>query len=193
MSLSGCDTAVLDCHLPQNHEVYLAESENGLTWSLVSEWEPYPGSVPDVIRRGDKLYVYDRQYLTRYDMVSNTQDTHTPGFMGEDNSKRVTVEGLDDSGYVDPSLIIDDEGRIVLFFMHGLRGSDPAQCLPEESSCVKHFGSATEVEGSDGQLFKLDDGYRTSITVGDGRHLGASDPDIFFDGKRYVLLSLIHI
>ncbi len=61
MSLSSCDTAVLDCHLPQNHEVYLAESENGLTWSLVSEWEPYPGSVHDVIRRGDKLYVYDRQ------------------------------------------------------------------------------------------------------------------------------------
>ena len=103
--------------------------------------------------------------------------------MGEDRSKRVTVDGLDDAGYVDPSLIVDDEGRIVLFFMHGLRGADPAQCLPGESSCVKYFGSATEVDGSDGKLFKLDDGYRTSITVGVGGHLGASDPDIFFDGN----------
>lgn len=187
MSFSSCDTAVLDCHLPQNHEVFLAESENGLTWSLVSEWESYPGSVPDVIRRGDKLYVYDRQYLTKYDLVLSTQDPHTPGSMGEDRSKRVTVEGLDDAGYVDPSLIVDDEGRIVLFFMHGLRGADPAQCLPGESSCVKYFGSATEVDGSDGKLFKLDDGYRTSITVGVGGHLGASDPDIFFDGNQYVL------
>ena len=187
MSISSCDTAVLDCHSPQNHEVYLAESEDGLAWSLVPEWEPYPGSVPDVIRRGDKLYIYDRQYLTKYDLVSNTQDKHIPGAMGQDPSKQVTVEGLGDAGYVDPSLIIDDAGRLVIFFMHGLRGADPAQCLPEETTCVKHFGSATEVDGSDGERFKLDNGQRASITVGDGSHLGASDPDIFFDGDQYVL------
>ena len=187
MSISSCDTAVLDCHSPQNHEVYLAESENGLAWSLVPEWEPYPGSVPDIIRKENKLYVYDRQYLTKYDLVSNTQDEHVPGPMGKDFSKQVTVEGLGAAGYVDPSLIKDDAGRLVLFFMHGLLGADPAQCLPEESSCVKYFGSATEVDGSDGKRFKLDDGHRASITVGDGAHRGASDPDVFFDGDQYVL------
>ena len=187
MSISSCDTAVLDCHSPQNHEVYLAESENGLAWSLVPEWEPYPGSVPDIIRKGNKLYVYDRQYLTKYDLVSSTQDEHVPGPMGKDLSKQVTVEGLGAAGYVDPSLIIDDEGRLVLFFMHGILGADPAQCLPEESSCIKYFSSATEVVGSDGKRFKLNDGYRVSITVGDGAHRGASDPDIFFDGNQYVL------
>ena len=88
---------------------------------------------------------------------------------------------------MDPSLIIDDEGRLVLFFMHGLLGANPAQCFPEESSCVKYFWSATEVDGSDGKRFKLDDGHRASITVGDGAHRGASDPDVFFDGGQYVL------
>ena len=187
ISISSCDTAVLDCHSPQNHEVYLAESENGLDWSLVPEWEPYPGSVPDIIRKENKLYVYDRQYLTKYDLVSNTQDEHVRGPRGKDRSKKVTVEGLGAAGYVDPSLIIDDAGRLVLFFMHGLLGADPAQCLPGESSCIKYFSSATEVDGSDGKRFKLDDGYRVSIAVGDGAHRGASDPDIFFDGNQYVL------
>jgi len=52
------------------------------------------------------------------------------------------------------------------------------------------FGSATEVEGSDGSLFRLDSGDRATVTVSnsdDGKYRSASDPDIFFDGKQYVL------
>ena len=51
------------------------------------------------------------------------------------------------------------------YFVPGLKGSELAQCLPIEPPCVKYFGSATEVEGSDGIKFKLDEGYRVSIVV----------------------------
>ena len=187
MSFSSCETTIPDCKDPRNHEVYLAQSDDGVSWSLVPDWNVYPGSVPDVIRKGDTLYIYDRQYLTRYNLSSNIQDYHQKGPGGADRSKVVTVDGLGDAGYVDPSLIIDDQGRLVLFFMHGILGADPAQCPPGEATCLKRFDSATEVEGSDGKRFILDDGNRVTVAIGSGSYMGASDPDIFFDGSRYIL------
>ena len=187
MSFSSCETATTGCQDPRNHEVYLAQSDDGVSWSLVPGWEVYPGSVPDVIRRGSTLYVYDRQYVTKYDLATDAQQVHWRGPGGADPAKQVTVEGLGQAGYVDPSLILDDQGRLVLFFMHGIIGADPAHCPPGEATCLKHFDSATEVEGSDGKRFLFDEGHRLTIAVGGGDYRGASDPDIFFDGSQYVL------
>lgn len=55
MAFHACDAAAAECRDPRNHQVYLAQSDDGAQWSLVPGWKPYPGSVPDVIRRGESL------------------------------------------------------------------------------------------------------------------------------------------
>jgi hypothetical protein len=86
---------------------------------------------------------------------------------------------------VDPSLFVDDQGRLVLFYLPGILGQDPAGCAPGETACVKHFHSAVEVEGSNGTAFVAQPGDRVEVPINVPG--SASDPDIFYDGTRYVL------
>jgi len=176
LAFHACDPEVSDCSGPRNHRVYLAQSDDGANWSLVPGWETYKGSVPDVIRRGDTLYVYTPNEVRRYDFATETWESP------------VSVELTDTEspdGFVDPSLIIDDQDRLVLFYLVGIIGQDPAGCAPGETSCVKHFRSATEVEGSNGTEFVADSGDRVQVTIIPPST--ASDPDIFYDGNRYVI------
>lgn len=167
-----------NCSDPKNHKIYLAQSDDGQSWKRIKGWKAFKGSVPDVIRRDDTLYLYSaNNELVRYHVKTNMQDKAVP----------VEVEGLD-AGFVDPSLFVDEDGRLVLFFLYGELGGDPAQCAAGKTSCVKNFGSATEVEGSDGTQFTLDDGYRAQVTLStSGKIKTASDPDIFYDGEQYIL------
>lgn len=180
LALHVCKTATT-CDTPGTHEVYLAQSDDGMSWELVPSWVPFQGSVPDVIRREDTLYFFtaiNEGTLVRYHMDRSQWDEATS----------VKVEGLGADGFVDPSLILNEEGRLVLFFLYGKeKGVNPAGCLPEEESCTQHFGSATEVEGSDGTQFSLDNGDRVQVELSEGGESSASDPDIFFDGKQYIL------
>ncbi|MBM3144926.1 MAG: hypothetical protein FJ010_08115 [Chloroflexi bacterium] len=178
MAFHACETGgAADCHDPRNHRVYLAQSADGVNWSIVPGWQPFPGSVPDVIRRGETLYLYTPGRLTRYHLDTNTLDP----------SEQVEISGLQ-GGYVDPSLILDDTGQLALFFLYGQPGSDPAGCAPSETSCLRQIGSATEVLGSNGAAFTLDDGQRASMTIDPSLQIKSfSDPDIFFNGDQYVL------
>jgi len=155
--------------------VYLAQSDDGANWSLVPGWEPYAGSVPDVIRRGDTLYVYTCNSVRRYDFATETWESPVI----------VELTDTESDAFVDPSLIIDDQDRLVLFYLAGIIGQDPAGCAPGETSCIKHFRSATEVDGSDGAQFVADSGDRLQVTIASTSW--AADPDIFYDGNRYVM------
>jgi hypothetical protein len=180
MAFHACDTATTDCRDPRNHRVYLAQSDDGAAWQIVPGWQPFAGSVPDVIRRGNTLYIFTPGNVARYRFDTRTLDA----------PRQVAISGLGDNvGFVDPSPTLDNQGRIVLFFLVSEPGKgDPAGCAPGETTCVKHFRSATEVAGSDGTQFALDAGDRASVTIGANiSPRTASDPDIFFDGKRYVL------
>lgn len=178
MAFHSCEPAA--CSDPKNHTVYLAESDDGGNWSLVPGWVPYSGSVPDVIRRDDTLYVYTASpFVTRYNLQTGTLDRVT-----------VTVTGLpggSTSEWVDPSLYVDEENRLVLFLMYAPFGAgDPARCPTGVTSCTKRFLSATEVAGSAGTRFIVDDGDRATATLTSSGS-SASDPDIFFDGRQYVM------
>jgi len=176
LAFHTCDTATSDCRDPRNHRVYLAQSDDGASWSLVPGWEPYQGSVPDVIRRGDSLYIYTPNQVRRYRFSTGTWEEPV----------QVTLTDPEATGgYVDPSLFVDDQGRLVLFYLLGIIGQDPAGCGPGQTMCVKHFHSATEVEGSDGTAFVAEPGDRVQVTINSPG--SASDPDIFYDGARYVL------
>jgi hypothetical protein len=185
MAFHACDSFNVDCHDHRNHQVYLAGADDVKTWSLIPGWMPFQGSVPDVIRRGDTLYVYTGPWLVRYHF-----DT---GLLDEPVQVEVTPgEGMDPSESImltDVSLIQDGQGRLVMFFLFGKMGSDPAMCGPGEAICVKRIGSATEVEGSDGGSFVVNAGERINAEIGEGKpFMSLSDPDIFTDGENFYLL-----
>jgi hypothetical protein len=91
--------------------------------------------------------------------------------------------------WADPSLWVDEEGRLVLFILYAPFGQgDPARCSPGVASCTKQILSATEVPGSNGTQFVVDPGDRATVTLSGSRPPStASDPDVFFDGTQYVL------
>ncbi|HFC08967.1 MAG TPA: hypothetical protein ENJ54_03775 [Chloroflexi bacterium] len=178
MAFHACDTAQSACDTPSTHHVYLAQSADGVAWQLVPGWQPFSGSVPDLIRRGDTLYIYTPGAVTRYHFDTGVLEA----------TQRVTVEGLP-QGFVDPSLMLDDQGRLVLFFVQGVIGGDPGGCNGE-AQCERTVRSAVEVSGSDGTRFQPVEGARVTVTVGQGQAFRSlSDPDVFSDGQRMVLLT----
>ena len=170
--------ACTDCQDPRLHTTYLATSDDGISWRPAPGYTAAQGSVPDVIRRGDTIYIYNPGKLRRYDLRTGTWQQQV----------EVSISHHDGTTelFVDPSAILDEAGRIVLFYLVGSLSGDPASCAAGETSCVKTFRSATEVDGSDGALFQVDPGNRFQVTI--GQRQSASDPDIFTDGDRYVML-----
>ena len=176
MAYHACERS--SCSNPRNHSVYLAESDDGRSWTGVPGWTPYAGSVPDIVRRDNTLYIYTASsFVTRYNLETGTLDRVS-----------LTVNGYPNGtgGFVDPSLVVDDQNRLVMFMMYaeGTAG-DPASCGSGVSSCTKQFLSATEVAGSNGTQFTVDSGTRATVTVTSGS--SASDPDIFVDGSTFVM------
>ena len=124
------------------HETYLLESDDGVDWSLVSGWESYLGSVPEVILRGPHLYLFNPGKQRVYDLVAGTV-TGDPVAIAD--AEGATVN------YVDPSAIFDAAGRIVLFFLNSTGvplGTDPAS-----GTDPKDFDSAIEDADSAGAVF----------------------------------------
>lgn len=170
MSFHSCAAGASDCNNPANHIVQLAQSADGSSWSLVQGWQSYSGSVPDVFRRGNTLYVISTGGLTKVNLSTGLTST--------------SQVALSEGTFVDPTLAQLPDGRLILFFLPGVPGQDPAQCAAGESSCVRQIRSAVEVAGSDGTRFTVDAGARISETITGGAF---SDPDIFFNGTEWVL------
>jgi len=171
MAFHACDTASgVDYEQPTNHCVYLVQSDDGEQGQLVPSWQYSQGSVPNVIRRGNTLYFYSPGTMARYHL-----DTHVL-----DATQTVTVDGLQGS-FVDPTLILDDQRRLVLFFPFGTLGHDPATCDADEGGqCIRWIGSATKVDGSDGNRFTPDDGQRITVHLDQNSDLkSVSDADFY--------------
>lgn len=180
LALHSCEqTAAFSCNDPRAHRIQLAESDDGVSWAVVAGWQSFTGSVPDAIRRGDTLYLYWPAKVAKLDLRSGTLSAPVTA----------QIDGLP-VGLVDPSPVQDAEGRIVLFGLPGVAGQDPAMCARGESACTKQIVSATEVPGSDGTRFTLDPGARITVALTPGVQGGLfilADPDVFWDGSRYVL------
>jgi len=175
LTVLGCDPSTTDCSTPRNHRTWVLTSDDGATWTTLPGFAPLSGSVPDVVRRGDTLYVYTPQTLHRYHITRGVWDPPV----------RVTInEPRAPWGYVDPSLILDDQGRIAMIYLPGNVQGYLGSCPPGQTSCEVEFLSAVEVDGSDGAAFIGVPGVRVSATV--QMPGGAWDPDWFHDGRRYV-------
>lgn len=161
----------------QDHLSQLVESDDGTNWTVVPNFIPYKGSVPDVITRNNTLYLYNPGKVTRYNNLTNTWLPAANVSIKDNNNNSVQ--------FVDPSAIIDSNGNMVLFFLNATGtpiGQDPASC--PSYPCTKIFDSAVEIPGSDGTLFTLEPNHRLTLTLQGGT---ASDPDIFFDSTTYIL------
>lgn len=174
MAFHACDTATTDCTNPKNHQTYIAQSNDGQTWQPIPDYTPYQGSVPDIIRRKNTIYIFNPGQVRKYHIDTGIWDSPVS----------ITLDG-NQGKFVDPSAILDDNNNIVLFYLLGQKGGDPARCPEGQSSCTKIFDSATEIDGSDGTKFVVDSGHRTEIEIGNNDI--ASDPDIFKGASDYVL------
>lgn len=179
MAFHACNTAATTCSDPRNHRVYVAQSDEGITWSLLSGYTSYSGSVPDIIRRGNTLYVYTPGMMRRYMIDTGTWKDSAPV------SASIKLSSGESEEFVDPSPVLDNNGSIVLFYLVGQKGGDPARCLSGQATCTKTFRSATEVSGSDGTSFLVDEGNRVELIINSSET--ASDPDVFKRPDGYVL------
>ncbi len=178
MAFLACEGDPNQCGNPMNHRVYLASSDDGVHWSVPADWQPYQGSVPDVVERGDKIYIYTPNQVVIID--------ETSGEVSEPVDVQIDTDLLP-AGFVDPSPALDENGRIVLFFIPGSFEAI-GTCSGGATSCTIPVYSATETDAMDGIHFKLDDGVRAEVGVDTtGGFRSATDPDIFFDGTQWVL------
>lgn len=176
MTFHQCDTQKVDCFDPMKHETRIASSQDAVRWRILSSITPFQGSVPDLLIRDEELYVFSLPKLHR--MAPKEKKEEIAHFHVLDNNDELVLQ-------VDPSPILDTDGKIVLFFLVGIAGVDPARCPKEQRSCTKQFRSATEIEGSKGKRFRLDPGIRAEITISQGHF--ASDPDVFAGPNGYYL------
>jgi len=178
MAFLACNNSTANCSDPRNHQTFLAQSNDGVNWTRVSGIPPLPGSVPDVIRRGNTLYIFSPGTVARYHLDTGKIDMPQP--------VAITAGNNTNELFVDPGITVDANGDLVLFYLLGQIGSDPAHCPPGESSCTKVIHSATEVAGSDGTRFAVDSGDRADIYI-NGQET-ASDPAIIKNPNGYTLL-----
>ncbi|MEC7985651.1 MAG: hypothetical protein VX278_10845, partial [Myxococcota bacterium] len=176
LAFHQCNGQEVDCFDPTKHETRVAQSQDGTHWTFLDDIPPFKGSVPDLLFRDETLFVYALPKLRRYRLRDRKVDISH--FHVSDEKDQLVLQ-------VDPSPILDENGRIVLFFLVGIAGTDPARCPPEEQRCVKEFRSATEVENTNGLRFQLDAGIRASIEISQGHF--ASDPDLFKGPDGYYM------
>ncbi len=179
MAFHGCDGGNDTCDMPDNHHVYIASSDDGVHWTVPDDWQPYQASVPDLVERGDTIYIYSPNEVVLIDK--------TTGEVSEPIAVDLEAEELP-AGFVDPSPTLDDEGRIVLFCIAGSLTGGIGTCTGGETTCTIHVYSATETDARDGIHFTLDEGTRADVELDTSTSFKtATDPDIFYDGTQYVL------
>lgn len=183
MSFFACDTSTQTCTEPNGHYTYLAQSNDGATWSLISQFTAINSSVPDLVRRKtkvkgvdvDKIYVY----FAGNQMVKVNPKSGKHGLI-----KNVLVSGFGSNiSYVDPSAY-QSKGKIYLAFLYCTVAGTVGNCFPDTADTKHIIGLASEVKNSDGTKFKFQKDL-IDLTA-EGLSQG-TDPDLFYDGHQFVV------
>ena len=169
MAFHSCEEA---CQGPQNHVSYLAGSDDGKSWTHIEAFAGLKGSVPDIVAFEDSLYLFHTGQKN-WAKINACYDVLEEGKIGLQSD-------TDKSGFVDPSLFVDN-GELVLFYLPGTMGQDPAGCATYP--CTKEIHSARS--GLPLSTFTQSPGARTQHTLETGGTF--SDPDIIRHGDDYLL------
>ena len=184
MAFNACPVG--DCG-PQDHTIHLAGSDNGSEWTLLPALgSDHGGSVPDIVRYKGELFLFHARGNTDHvwDRLDDCLQVVEQG--------HVTMVGGDegDEGWVDPSWV-DDDDDLVLFYLPGIPGANPAACTAGEDSCERSIRSArTDVASF--PVFTVIPGDRVRSRVGKPpNELGSfSDPDILYMNDGTFLLNV---
>lgn len=164
MAFHVCQTGAMNCSNPVNHTVYIAGSDDGASWSLINQWTPRAGSVPDIASFNGYLYLFHTGGSENWVKLNACMEVVESGVTS-------VVSATDSGGYVDPSLIADN-GTLKMFYLPGVMGSDPAGC--SAYPCVKEIHSGS-FSGANMTAMTQIGGARVSVTLSNG---ALSDPDI---------------
>lgn len=177
MAFHVCQTGAMNCSNPVNHTVYIAGSDDGASWSLIDQWAPRAGSVPDIASFNGYLYLFHTGGSENWVKLNACMEAVESGVTS-------VVSATDSGGYVDPSLIVGD-GTLKMFYLPGVIGSDPAGC--SGYPCVKEIHSGS-FSGANMTAMTQISGARVSVTLTNGAF---SDPDIIrrYDGTYYLYVS----
>ncbi len=166
MTYHVCVTGSLDCNNPQNHKVRLAQSADGAAWSDVAGWTEYQGSVPEIAKRDQTLYIVALG-LTKVDLTSGTATQHKFVVLKADGTNAMARDVA-----FGPEL---SDGRLSVVYV------PPMQEIVSGQPEPVYF--AEEVLGSDGTCFQ----YKAQIASTEGQSFHITDPDLFFDGVNFIL------
>ena len=123
---------------PSTHTIHLAYSDDGLRWLLVEDFGlDHAGSVPDIVFFDGFLYLFH----TRSGGNHSWDRLNSCFEILEQGDVLVTGGDAGDEGWVDPSLIVN-RNNLVLFYLPGVPGGDPASCSEDEDNCIKSIRSA---------------------------------------------------
>lgn len=188
---SSCDTSAIttynylmafhacpsDCSNPANHTIYLAGSDDGISWTLVPDFTPISGSVPDLVYYNNFLYIFHTED-TGWAKLNSCFET-----VAEETISLISDE--DSGGYVDPSPIVSGDD-LVLFYLPGVIGQDPAGCA--SYPCTKEIHSAAD-PSSDLTEFTQVSGERAQVSLTSGSF---SDPEVIAlnDGTFLLYVSM---
>lgn len=162
VSFHACAT---DCTTPTNHVMYLAGSDDGVAWTLIEAFEPRSGSVPDLVFYNDFLYLFHTGTDHWAKLNACFEVVESGSLTVNDNT------GEDTGGFVDPSAIVSGED-LVLFYLPGVLGQDPASC--SSYPCTKEIHSASADDTTLGTFTRIS-GSRAEKSLSSGTF---SDPDI---------------
>lgn len=152
-----------ECTSPINHTIYLAGSNDGIQWTLIDAFAGLAGSVPDL--------VFFNNFLTIFHTGQKSWAKVNACFEIVEEGEASLVSNEDTGSFVDPSLIVAGDD-LILFYLPGIIGQDPAGCTAYP--CTKEIHSA---QADDEMLasFTQIAGNRAEAVLSAGSF---SDPDI---------------
>lgn len=169
--LMSFHTCVADCDgKPDNHSIRLAESSDGVSWTQLAGWQAYRGSVPDLFRRGDTVYMTGAG-ISKIDVKTGKVTAH---------SFSATKANGTDAMPRDICFIGQmEDGRLIIAYVPPM----------SETANVSQFKVSYAIEkvGSDGTAY-IYGGDLITIEKSALPVMGEpTDPDVFFNGSQWVL------
>ena len=130
--LMAFHTCVSDCSTPRNHMIRLAQSADGASWTEVAGWQPYSGSVPDVFRRGDTVYVVGTG-MSKIDLRTGRVTAHRISTKRADGSNAMPRD-VSFAGQL-------DDGRLVIVYVPPMSEISPGASQYRVHLAVEKAGS----------------------------------------------------
>lgn len=161
-----------------NHELHVATSPDGLTWTTDGVALRGHTSVPEVVYWQDKLWIYAVE--GDFDLSAGEQERLVILEQSADGwtEHYVTLDTPFDGAPVDPDAVVLDDGRLRLYFFDF---SVMRNASPNADEVNRPSGYFYSMVSSDGVNFTLEEGTRLESNP------PATDPDVVRVGDTWLL------